>query len=321
MSREKLIHIWSRCHHCGQAPIEGPRYHCETCRVGPETDLCISCYALYSKGRVPHPSASDPFRAVRHNFVAIEGAPLDSHVGWLAPPMPNVRPPKLTVGSIVRPEFFYRTASSFGAYASVVAAGSQALAITGLHVLDEVAKKCGVDTTTENTAYTGEELPRVITRLNLYDALEEKWVFHCLGAADAMLVLPNARSNVEEPLAYRDIAAFVVRNDARVKRMVLARAAPEVGAPVWLAARFGCGPELREAVVVEKTAESFVFRFSDRSQGSKYTSGAPILNADGEAVAINIGAGCLEGHRLGHAIHAESIHSHLSAGYAQVCVS
>jgi hypothetical protein len=213
----------------------------------------------------------------------------------------------------VRPEFLYRTASSFGAYASVIEAGSLNLAITGLHVLDEVAKKCGVDTTIENAAYTGMELPRLITSVNLYDALEEKWVFHCLGTAGTMLVLANARSNVQEPLGYRDIAAFVVHDDAKVSGMRLAQEAPGIGEPVWLAARFEHGPQLRAAVVVDKTDASYVFRFAERSQGSKYTSGAPILNIDGEVVAINIGAGCLEGYRLGHAIHAESIHAHIAA--------
>jgi hypothetical protein len=313
MSVGSEVHIWNVCHHCGQAPIKGPRHHCETCRIGPEGDLCAACYAGFARGRVPHPAGDDPFRTARHNFVVVAGAPADRHLGWLEPPVPSAIPPKVAAGSLVRPEFFHRSASSFGAYASIVQAGPRILALTALHVLDEVARKNGVDTTVENTAYTGEELPRVVTRVNLYDALEEKWAFHCLGTAGSMLVLANARSNVEEPSGHRDIAAFVVSNDSNVRPMRLAAASPEIGEPVWLAARFERGARLNAGVVVDKTDLSFVFRLAERLRGPKYTSGAPILNVDGEVVAINVGAGWLEGQPLGHAIHAESIHTHLRA--------
>ncbi len=306
-----MIHVWNTCHHCGQAPIRGPRYHCETCRLGPESDLCAACYAGYSRGRVSHPAGDDPFRTARHHFVVVAGASADRHLSWLEPSVPRVEPPKVNAGCLVRPEFFHRNASSFGAYACIVQVGPRILALTALHVLDEVARKNGLDTTVENTTYTGEELPRVITQVNLYDALQEKWAFHCLGTAGPMLVLPNARSNVEEPLGYRDIAAFVVREDANVRELRLAAAAPEIGEPVWLAARFAGDARLRAAVVVDKTELSFVFRFADRLRGPKYTSGAPILNVDGEVAGINVGAGCLQEQPLGHAIHAESIHAHL----------
>jgi hypothetical protein len=245
----------------------------------------------------------------------IRGEPADLRRAWLEPPIPSVAPPAVHAGSLVRPEFRQGSVSSFGAYGAVIEAGPRNLVLTALHVLDEVARRNGVDTTAENAAYSGEELGRVITRVNLYDVLEQRWAFHCLGTARAMLVLPDARTRVEEPLGYRDIAAFVVSETSRVRPLRLADAAPSVGEPVWLAGRFENGSRLCAAVVVEKTERSYVFRFAAEPRGPKYTSGAPLLNAAGEVVAINVGAGRLEGHCLGHAIHADSIHSHLRAAH------
>src|SRR6185437_1242565 len=299
MSGGKEVHIWHACHHCGQSPISGPRYHCETCRMGPESDLCTACYTAYARGRVPHPVANDPFKTARHHFVAVPGKSAELFLSWLEPSPPAVVPPKVTAGSLVRPEFIYGKASSFGSYASVVQVGPRTLVLTALHVLDEVAKNNGVDTAVENTGYTGKELPRVITEVNLYDALQEKWMFHVLGTAGEMLVLPNARSNVEEPFAHRDIAAFIANGTANVKGIRLAEATPGVGEAVWLAARFEGGAQLRAAVVVDKTELSFVFRYLDKPRGPKYTSGAPILDVNGEVVAINVGGGCLEDQHLG----------------------
>jgi hypothetical protein len=305
------IHLWHRCHHCTASPIIGERHHCRTCPAGPDATLCTDCYQGYLRGEISHPAGHIRSLNEVHTFCSLAGTPEDSYLPWLRIPMPGRAPPKIPPGSLVRPEFCYGADSGFGAYGCAVSTERGTLILTALHVLDEVSKKNGIDTTLENSEYTGEELPRVIQRVNLYDVLADKWILSLIGSADEMLVLPGARSNLEEPVSFRDLSAFVANADAKVHPLRLAKEAPGAGEPVWLAGKYEHASRVRPAVVVEKTNVSYIFRFEGEAQGPRYTSGAPILNEGGEVVAINVGFGRFAGRQFGHAIHAENIQAHL----------
>lgn len=308
------IHVWHRCHGCGAAPIAGPRFDCQSCPAGPDNHLCEACLAAFRRGALAHPppdGLAAGLAIARHVFTVAEGCPAAALDAWLRVDEPRASvPPRVPDGCVVRPEFYHRRSSFVGSYGCVVArAGGPPLILTALHVMDELIKAAGVDASSSD-ACTGGDLPRCVDRVVLYDPFATPWVLAEIGAAGAMLVLPGARLGEEEPYCQNDLAAFVAAPGGALTPIPLAEEAPDVGEPIWLAAG-SHGQRAIEAVVVERTARSLVFRFGGGTPGSRYTSGAPLLNAAGAVAGINVGAGCVDGRRLGHAVHAANIRLHL----------
>lgn len=314
MSAPALINIWNRCHACGALPIVGTRFMCLTCPAGADNDLCESCYRLFQQGRVKHP-APEAREAPPgpHTFRAFAGVARERIEPWLAVPAQSLPAPPVPDRFVVRPEFRSGRESFFGSYGFVVAAegGGQPLVVTALHVLDELAKFKRVDCLDSNPSYTGRELPAHVTGVQLYDPYAANWVLSELGSARDMLVLPEARVGTTEPYCQNDMAAFRVVPPSSLRPVRLASAPPAVGEPVWLAVNAGRGERTCEAVTVELTDRTFVFRFAASAKFPPYTSGAPLLNRSGEVVGINVSAGVFEGQKLGHAAHVVSIRRHL----------
>ena len=318
-SNQELFHIWHRCHNCEAAPIVGQRYHCETCPAGPDNDLCQKCHDLLQKGKIKHPADKSLGAAVgakHHEFTIHEGKPGHWYEPWLRVPHPNIPDPKLPHPFVVRPIFCSGAEAAMAGYAFVVnfASGQPPLLLTALHVMDEMIKKKGIDCTEKNKNYTGKELPAVITEVNIYDVFANNWMMAPLGSTGPMLVLPDARTDEEEPYSNRDIAAFWVKNPEDLQPASLARQAPLVGDPIWLVARPNEGPgkNLFKAVVVEITDRSMVFKYEQPGEKPKYTSGAPMVNKDGEVVGIIVGGGEFKEQSLGHANHVGNIRKHLA---------
>lgn len=323
-SQSQLVHIWHRCHHCGAEPIIGRRYECQTCPDGPDNDLCERCHEGLERGTVTHP-AEDSLGSVSssvsstesHRFVVLEGKPSSTHERWLTVEIPEAATPRVPDHFVVKPEFSCGIESFFGGHAFVVEieGHSRPVVLTALHVMDELIKSKGIDTTDENSTYTGWELPDLVTKVNIYDVMETKWFFAELGSAGPMLALPHARTQDEEPISHRDIAAFWVSDPKDLSPGKLAKTTPEVGEAVWLAAKL---PDLDQrtlkAVVVEATDQSLVFKFEDPPVYPKYASGAPVLNTDGDVVGINVGKGKISGQTVGHANHVGNIRRHLEEG-------
>jgi hypothetical protein len=309
----ELIHIWYRCHGCGMQPVVGRRFECQTCPAGPDNDLCEKCHEGFQRGTVKHPMPASYAAHVStgvHRFRVVEGAPVHQCLPWLAVPQPQAVAPVVPERFVVRPEFRCGSNSYFGSYAFVVESGSGApLVLTALHVMDELIKSRKIDCTPNNASYTGRELPPLVQKVQLYDVFAPQWPLAELGSAGAMLVLPDARTNEEEPYAQRDIAAFRADPAARVSPGKLAQRPPRVGEPVWLAFNVGKAATSRtvQAVVVESTERALVFRYAPGAAAATHSSGAPLLNSGGEVVGICIGGGVLEGQRLGHANHVASI--------------
>jgi hypothetical protein len=316
---EALVHLWHHCHHCGAAPIVGKRYHCETCPAGPDNDLCEKCYALLQKGEIKHPmeeSYASALGTEHHEFTVHEGKPSHLFEPWLQVSHPKILSPVVIHPFVVRPIFCSGADAVMAGYAFVVnLEGCRApLLLTALHTLDEMTKKKGIDCTEKNNGYTGKELPAVITEVNLFDVFAPNWMMAPLGEAGPMLVLPGARSDEEEPYSDKDIAAFWVKEAKKLKPASLAPQPPVVGDPIWLVARptESTGNKTVKAVVVETTNRSLVFKYEAPGEKPKYTSGAPMLNKEGQVVGIIVGGGEFKGQNLGHANHVGNIRRHLN---------
>jgi hypothetical protein len=182
--------------------------------------------------------------------------------------------------------------------------------------MDELMKRKGIDTTSRNANYSGEEPTAYVSSVRLYDVLKEQWPLFELGNAGSMLVLPHARTADEEPVAFRDIAAFRVAPTCLVNVGLLAERDPEPGEPVWLAAAMPDRSRTRRAVCVERTSRSLIFRYTESKEMAKHSSGAPILDESGCVVGINTGLGRYEGYEFGHANPVSSIRTHLSEAVA-----
>ena len=314
-----LIHLWHSCHNCGQKPIVGQRFECEFCPSGPDRDLCRDCYQLLELGKLEHPDRTkyhDFTTRGPHPFRAVDGRESESYLPWLTVAESDVPPPPVPRRFVVRPEFRCGRESFFGSYAFIIApeAPHSMLLLTALHVMDELIKSKNLDCSGNNARYTGEELPKIVTGVNLYDVFADNWMLALLGSAGSMLSLCNARVGDEEPYSQRDIAAFRISNAASVCPVKLAETSPPTGEPVWLVANSGrtTNVTMMKATVVECSDETLIFRFAGEENAPRFTSGAPLLNCKSEVVGINIGAGSFQGRRFGHANHARSIRQHLA---------
>jgi hypothetical protein len=314
MSSPDVIHVWSHCHNCGLSPIIGPCFRCETCPLGPDSDLCTTCYEGYRDGWVVHPDEAVTVpKPGTHHFRCLEGTPPELLAPWLSIRGAAAASPEVPSGFLVRPEFRSGQQSVFGGYAFVVLFGARAILLTALHVMDELIKAKGIDTTARSPRYTGAELPAHVTSVRLYNLLKSPWALHELSPAGPMLVLPDARTADDEPFSHRDIAAFHVPHPRGLHPLPLAGREPEPGDPVWLAGAMPDGTLTRRAVCVEKSSRTFIFRYEEAKELPKYSSGSAILDREGAVVGINTGLGRFEGHEFGHANPLSSIRAHLEA--------
>jgi hypothetical protein len=310
----QAIHIWNRCHWCGKYPITGLCFRCKSCPLGPNIDLCSNCYAGYLEGSVTHPSPHALETADReaHRFTQIKGSAPETYIQWLDVPSFQQPPPGIPPGFLVRPEFRSGRYSTFGGYGFITSFGPYTLLLTALHVMDELIKSKRIDTTIRNASYTGEELPKYVTSVRLYDVLQKHWMLHELGDAGPMVALPNARTAYDEPSAFRDIAAFRVKPQERFSPLPLANDEPQPGDPVWLAASMPDGSRTRRAVCVENSPRGFIFRYEESKEMPKHSSGAPIVDLDDTVAGINTGLGRLGHYEIGHANPLSSIRAHLT---------
>ena len=164
-----------------------------------------------------------------------------------------------------------------------------------------------------NNNYTGKEIPKLIDNVDLFDIFTTNWMLSQISNCDQMLVLPNAKLYEKEPKSDNDIAAFLVKQNKKLSPGKLANKRPIVGDSVWQAypiEPFGT-LQVHPATVVEVTHNSLVFKYHHKGSIFNGGSGSPILNDNGQVVALTVGGGYYDGIELGHGNHIENINKHL----------
>lgn len=131
--------------------------------------------------------------------------------------------------------------------------------------------------------------------------------------AGPALTIPGAQPMGEGAL--RDAAAFVLDAHGAPPpyHLKLAAIAPKAGDHVWLLAQVADGAPpnqlLHRAVVRQTGADVLQYAFDNVKLGLQATSGAPVLNDDGDVVGMHLGGGELPGKLIGAADNLAAVRS------------
>ncbi|MCH9688453.1 MAG: serine protease [Deltaproteobacteria bacterium] len=151
--------------------------------------------------------------------------------------------------------------------------------------------------------YAWSEMKTLVQGAEGYDAHGNRVV-----TAGPPLTIEGAEAMSEERVD-ADIAAFPLLAPTRVHALPLASAMPTNGDPVWLVAEvMGAAPStLRHRATIQEVAPTHLVYVFDDAIELRATSGAPVINAAGQVVAINLGGGDEGGKTFGIGNPAPSI--------------
>lgn len=217
----------------------------------------------------------------------------------------TVGPPTVPDRFVFRPTFVTSrgTASAGTAFITMLPAQATPVAVTAIHLLGPAG---GLD-----QDVPGVEVPEVIRQVVLQECYDTDLELDVGGKA---LSIPSA-APLNSPSEAGDIAAFWVVSSSLVSALPLAESDPVVGERVWLAGPvIGGAPRdqrLHSARVLMFEKQNVYYQYDNPQLELRATSGAPVLNAKGEVIAINLGGGELEGNVIGVGNPVGRFRSHL----------
>lgn len=204
------------------------------------------------------------------------------------------KPPSMSVRSIFRPTFAMsdRRVSAGTAFVVSVPSQKRFILLSALHLLGPAG---GLEEQIQAIA-----VPTTVTRLTL-----EPCFIHLEPIeleAEALPITDAAPHR--EASAAGDVVAFWVPPGAKVAALNLATDRPKPGTRVWLAAPAMINGmesvELHGATVSDvKQAGLLFYDFDKGGLALGGSSGAPVLNSNGEVVAINLAGGAEAGRMFG----------------------
>lgn len=126
------------------------------------------------------------------------------------------------------------------------------------------------------------------------------------------LVITDAKGMSDEGVG-NDLAAFSLLGPARIHALPLAVRAPAVSEAVWLIGPVESDDSLRHRATVVEFGDDYLIYAYDEPIELRATSGAAVVNTDGEVVAVNLGGGDEGGVTIGVGNPASSVRRHLDA--------
>jgi hypothetical protein len=217
-------------------------------------------------------------------------------------------------GFVVRPTFVTTDGHRYDAgSAFVVDAGGTQLLVSALHLLGPSG---GMP-----AQLTADQVPAALQEIDLHDA----WTGGELAPTGPALLVAGAHPMEKEGagdllLARLPIGFMSGRQIAR-HALPLASANPKVGDAVWGAVPVVDGPEkgarLHAATVVQADAHWLIFAYAEPGLKLTATSGAPVLDAAGNVVGVNLGGGSDKGQLYGSANPVDSVRQMVTAALAK----
>jgi len=201
----------------------------------------------------------------------------------------------------VRPSF-YGPDGNFGAGTGFVVSQDNAVFLLTAHHLFGPAGGLDRD-------YEWSEMPKLVSGASGENPLGKVSV-----VAGKALPVKGARG-MQGTQVNADLAIFPVQAESQVHTMTLAKTLPQVGDEVWLIGEVVGSSEYKHKAVVDQVSQDAIYyRFTNNIE-LRATSGAPIVDGQGQVVAMNLGGGEHQGAIMGIGNPAPIMNCHLQAAW------
>ena len=199
---------------------------------------------------------------------------------------------------VLRPSFTTSLGPVNAGAAFALKVGDRTLLVTAMHLLGpagglkaqvaaerlaEVVQSVGV-----RGAFTDDKAPVAVAKTVL--PIEGAHPMGDDASGDILVLEPEVKTGLDR---------LQVHETPKLSAGALAAAAPAVGDPVWLAARIGSGEARAHAgKVVEINDKWLFYEFTSADLDLAGTNGAPVLDAEGKVVGIQLGGGVMDDGKL-----------------------
>lgn len=202
----------------------------------------------------------------------------------------SLKPPVVSVGMLFRPKFLTTEGpvEAGSAFAARLSGSQRPIILSALHLFGPAGGM--------NRDVPPQDLATVWKSLELSDCVTQR----DLGTRSGRVLTMAGSRPFPESSEVGDVIAYMPDSIEGLSTFPLATTEPSAGDRVWLVSEVVSGPALVHGATVEGFDAGFlVYKFDDRTLEIIATSGAPVLNAKHQVVAVNSGGGELDGAIMG----------------------